>query len=267
MSTATPIPHVTSAETVDEILKASKRAAAPLRVTFLQQERATGGGKGRGPLAKFVRNQDPQALLLYLLLITKASSAPWNSALPAAVWARALGFPNPTGRRALARVSRIWQRLTDDNLITKDRYKRMARITLLREDGSHEAYTLPASQRDHYLQVPSALWTSGPPVSSPTTTPARWYQTLSLPELAMLLIALSLADDFRLPFADVPNWYGISADTAERGIHGLADYGLIRIGKAHKAAPLTAQGYTTENRYTLKSPFGPKGVAQKRRAP
>ena len=60
----------------------------------------------------------------------------------------------------------------------------------------------------------------------------------------MLLIALSLSDDFRLPAEDVPDWYGISADTASRGLRGLIDHELLVMRKHFKTAPLSPVGYT-----------------------
>lgn len=78
----------------------------------------------------------------------------------------------------------------------------------------------------------------------------RWIRELSVPELAMLLISLSLGDGFRLPIENVPNWYGVSADTAQRGLSGLRDRDLLRVDVRVKTAPLSATGATTEHRYT-----------------
>ena len=79
----------------------------------------------------------------------------------------------------------------------------------------------------------------------------------------MLLIARTLGDGFRLPQESVPDWYGISADSASRGLHGLEAHGLLSIEKRYKEAPLTPQGYTAENHYTLQPPFGPVGRQQR----
>ena len=78
-------------------------------------------------------------------------------------------------------------------------------------------------------------------------------------------IALSLNDEFRLPAEDMPDWYGISADTASRGLKGLIGHGLLDIKKHYKSAPLSPVGYTADHLYTLQQPFGPKGQTQKRR--
>ncbi|MEZ5378222.1 MAG: hypothetical protein R2733_17070 [Acidimicrobiales bacterium] len=243
-------------DTVDEIIRQSNRRTTPLRTSFLQQS-----DENRtlpGPLAGFVARHDTQALLAFLLVLTKASTAPWETALPSSVWARALGAELPRSKTAGSNMSKLWRRLENAGLIHRQRYKRMARVYLRKEDGSGDAYELPAHAKDRYLQLPAAFWTQGPDEEH------RWYLTLTLPEIAMLLIARSLGDGFRLPLENVHDWYGISADTAARGLHGLESRGLIEITKFYKKAPLSPVGYTAENRYTLQSPFGPKGRAQSR---
>jgi hypothetical protein len=196
---------------------------------------------------------DHRALLLYLLLLTKASAPPWNAALPSAVWARALGINQPMSKTATSIVSKAWLRLERRQLISRIRRQRMADITLLCEDGSGLPYTSPGSVKNSYLRVPMALWTSG------NEEGHRWYRVLSLPELAVLLIARSLGDEFRLPYQESPRWYGISADSAARGLNGLRSHGLLVMTKTFKKAPLSPVGYTAEHRYTLQVPFGPIG--------
>ncbi len=244
-------------EAADELLRLSKRPRTPLRVSFLQGRDAN-GDPIPGPLADFVTRHDLLALRLYLLVVTKASSFPWESALPSAAWARVMGFDLPTSKGAGSKVSKLWKRLEDRDLIYRRRFRRMAHVHLCKEDGSGERYELPAHAKDRYFTVPAALWTAGP------DTAHRWYLTLTLPELAMLLIARSLGDDFRMPLNDVYDWYGISDDTALRGLQGLANHNLITVRQHYKKAPLSAVGYTAENRYTLQPPFGPKGRMQQR---
>jgi hypothetical protein len=245
-------PKISSAETVDEIVAVSKRQGHfPLRRTFLQQtqeERVVAG-----PLAALVRAGDHRALELYLLLVTKASSDPWDAALPATVWARALGLSFPDTKTARSTISKTWMRLERHRLVTRKRSRRLADVTLLREDGSGENYSSPGEVGDRYVRVPLALWTAGP------SEARRWYQTLTLPELAVLLIGRSMSDGFRLPFEMGPEWYGISADTIARGIAGLRKHNLLDTDKTFKKAPLSPVGYTAEHRYTLLQPFGPVG--------
>lgn len=244
-------PEANTDETVDEIVALSGRAAVPIRTEFLQV-RDRDGVEVPGPLSQFVRTGDRRGLVLYLLALTKASSAPWDTALPAAVWARALGMDLPQSNTATSTISKAWRRIEDRGLIARDRRKRMSQVTLLREDGSRSAYTHPGTDKDRHLKLPHAFWLEGPPGR-------RWFRELDLPQIAMLLVSLSRLDDFRLPFESVPEWYGISADTAARGLHGLKAHGLVQIDKNFKKAPLAPAGYTAENRYTLQPPFGPRG--------
>jgi hypothetical protein len=238
-------PDITAADTVDEIVKASKRHTYfPLRLEFLQ--RRVDGVMKPGPLAGLVRAGDIRGLKLYLLVITKASHEPYDAKLPAAVWARALGLDLPTNATARSTISKAWLRLQEAHLIKREREERKAKITLLNEDGLGRDYVSP---ENHYFRVPLALWLAGPDNGT------RWYEVLSLPELAVLLIGRSLGDNFRLPVEKGPEWYGISADTIGRGIKGLFDRGLLEIDKRFKAAPLSPLGYTAEHRYTLAAPF------------
>ena len=233
-------------DTVAAIVAEGGRDHTPVRISFLQL--ADGNVKSPGPIAEFVTNGDHRGLLLFLLAITKATTAPWDTALPASVWARALGVALPSTKGAVSGISKTWLRLEARKLIARSRKQRMAHITLLREDGSGAEYTHPADEGG-YFKLPAAFWLSGP------TTATRWFRVLTLPEVAMLLVAASHKRGFRLPFEDAPKWYGISADTASRGLHGLADRGLLAIDSTYKKAPLAPRGYTSENRYTLQPPF------------
>lgn len=238
----------TTHDTVEAIAASATRDAFPVRRTFIQQQ--VGGASAPGPLASFVTAGDRTALLLYLLALTKASSAPWDVSLHSAVWARALGLPQPNSAATRGRISKAWTRLVERKLVTRARRNRMAVFTLLCEDGSGDVYTRPASA---FIKVPHELWTDGP-------TPAkRWYETLNLPELTFLVIALSNADEFPLPVERGPEYYDISADTLQRGAAGLVRKKLLIMTKKRLTAPLAPRGVTYENRYTLQPPFGPKG--------
>lgn len=251
MSTKSP-PEVSAAETVDAIVATSKRSRDfPLRRDFVQSW--ADGDPRPGPLASLVKAGDHRGLLLYLMLVTKASSEPWDAALPAAVWARALGIVFPERNTARSTVSKAWLRLEGHNLVSRSRSKRLADVYLLREDGLGAKYTNPGEAGDQYFRVPLSLWRTGPDPSR------RWYEELSLPELAFTLIGLSLGDEFRLPYEQAPDWYGISADSVSRGAHALRSRGLIKVDQRFKKAPLSPVGYTAEHRYTLQYPFGPTG--------
>ena len=242
----------TTHDTVDAIAYSTQREAFPLRQAFIQQK--LDGASVAGPLATFVSAGDRTALLLYFLALTKASKEPWDVALHSAVWARALGLPEPTGHTARGRVSKAWTRLVHRKLVVRSRRNRTAQFTLLLEDGSGDPYTRPSGKSRRFINVPRALWTDGPSDGS-----SRWFEDLSLPELSFLIIALSNLDSFPLPVERGPDYYGISADTLSRGYRGLRDKGLLKVHYQRVTAPLAPEGYTYENRYTLKPPFGPRG--------
>jgi hypothetical protein len=250
------MPVASSDDTVSAILGQGNRDHSPVRIAFLQ--RSEGGKRVPGPLAQFVTTGDRRGIALYLLLIGKATTEPWDAALPAAVWARALGIPFPTSKTATSSVSKTWLRLEQRRLVKRSRWRRMAKVTLLREDGSGAPYTHPAREGG-YFKLPHAFWLTGP------ATDQRWQRVLSLAEIAMLLIASSHKPRFRLPFEYAPAWYGISADTAARGLHGLESKGLLAVDRTFKLAPLAPEGYTSENLYTLLPPFAHRREAPPRR--
>jgi hypothetical protein len=78
---------------------------------------------------------------------------------------------------------------------------------------------------------------------------------------------LSNPDFFPLPTERGPDYYGISADTLQRGADRLRRQNLLVIGRHRIIAPLAPDGYTYENRYTLQPPFGPRGKESKAVSP
>jgi len=232
----------TPRETVADLLTSANRrgpdAAVPVRRSFVQ--RGTLSAPEPGLLATLVHNGDQRGLDLYLLLKAVASSAPYNSHRGAAVWARALRHTSKSASPQT--ISKIWRRLDDLNLVQRDRVGRLADITLLSEDGSGLPYIHPAEQREPYLQLPVAYWLSDD---------EKWCSTLTLPAKAMLLIALSLRPGFILPVEKVPNWYGISADSAQRGLAELERRTALERRRVKKKASLTPLGFTTDSHFTL----------------
>jgi hypothetical protein len=71
----------------------------------------------------------------------------------------------------------------------------------------------------------------------------------------MLLVALHEKPNFELPTERVPEWYGWSADTAERGLATLERLGLVTRTTRLKKAPLSPTGQTKVNRYLLHEPL------------
>ncbi len=129
-------------------------------------------------------------------------------------------------------------------LVTRRRSGRLAVITSLREDGSGEPYTGPTGKNgDTYLQLPLAYWLDG------------YDQRLSLRAKAMLMICLTLQDWSPLPAERVPAWYGLSADTAQRGLDELRDARLIVRRVTWRREPLLAYGFTKIHEYSVNAAF------------
>jgi len=253
------MPVSTADDAIDEIVSVAKRVkSSRLRHEFLQQRHGPNGVVVPGPFAGLVKSGDLSALKLYLLLVTKASAPPWDAALPAVVWARALGMPET--KTSASTISKTWLRLEKRNLVQRTRHKRMADVTLLREDGTGTPYSSPGDVNERYFQVPIELWTTGPNALT------RWYRELSLPEFAVLLIGRSLGDEFHVPFEKGPGWYGVSADTLSRGLHGLEERGLLYVERRYEKAPLSPTGWKDALHCTLEPPLGPVGRVSGKRA-
>lgn len=234
----------TSRETVAALLESSKRSGGkvPIRRAFVQQ--GSRAAPQPGPLSSLVRRGDHRGLDLYLLLKAVASATPFNSHRSAQMWARALRHTGMTSDEQT--VSRIWRRLAGLGLVSRSKFGRLADITLLCEDGSGKPYVHPAEAGDRYFQLPSAYWLN---------EEEQWCSTLGLPAKAMLLVSLSLRPGFVLPVEKAPDWYGISADTAQRGLSLLVERGVLERVRTYKKAPLAPAGYTYDSRYTLQGEF------------
>ena len=230
------------AETVLALLERSRRNALPLRRSFVQIRQHGGGG---GPLAAFVRGRHAVALDLYLLGRAVASQEPFDVALPSRVWARALGLPEAS---SAVTISNSWKWLEEQKLITSVRTGRLRNVQFLREDGSGVPYEHPgrdaSAARGDYFKLPYAYWIG------------HYPGRLGLPAKALLLIALSLGEDFWLPHERGARWYGLSRDTVSRGLATLLRLGLLEVRVERKKAPLIPQGFTDERRYALRPPFG-----------
>ncbi|MEK6206195.1 MAG: hypothetical protein AABM32_00990 [Chloroflexota bacterium] len=211
----------------------------PLRKAFMQI--GTGNKVKHGVLTKILHRHDRHALDLYLLALALATKAPFEVSYESGMWGRAIGL---IGKNSSSTVSRTWRRLTELNLIARGRRGRKAQIRLLNEvcDGSN--YTPPGlTKGDVYVQIPLAYWLDG------------HHASLTLPAKAMLLILLSLPENYPLPMVRMPKWYGVSADSADRGLRELRDRGLIDRTPQWERTPLTGSGFTKTYRYNLRAPF------------
>jgi hypothetical protein len=242
--TRTPLPE--QQEAIAALLDSAGRhtKSVPLRNTFVQ--RGTQRQPEPGALAGLVRSHGDRALELYLLLRASASSSPWDVTRDARVWARLLGLPTPKDDGANA-VSKLWRSLDQTHhLVRRQRRGRLLEVTPLLEDGTRRPYAYPKGGKpDLYFKLPYAYWTA----------PQAWYRTLSLPAKAVLLIGMSLKPDFVLPTEKAPRWYGVSTDSAEKGLTELRQHGLLERRTVLKSAPLAPLGKTQEHHYALLSPF------------
>lgn len=209
-----------------------------------------------GPLSEFIRRGDRRGLLALLfahaIMSSGATESGWSTTLPLAVWARVFDTTKTADRAsASSAATKILGRLETQGLITRQRSGRARKITvtLLRPDGSRQRYTRPDGRTDRFLKLSHRFWAEG------------WHQTLDLPALAMLLVALHEKPGFELASERVPDWYGWSADTAERGMKTLERHRLIQVRKRIKAAPLSPTGATEVNVYTLIGPLVPPETA------
>lgn len=235
-------------ETRAYLLTRSRRQHVPIPKVFVQnpdqslRERA-------GPLSDFVRNGDLRGLraLLFCHAIISSGDNGWDCTLPLAVWARVFDTTlTADARSASTAASKVLTRLEKRKLISRQRSgrARQVTVTLLRPDGSGGAYTRPGkANEDRFLKLTHRFWTDG------------LYRKLDLPATAMLLVALHEKPSFELPAEQMPQWYGFSADTAERGLRKLRSEGFIHTRTRIKKAPLSPTGATAVNVYTLLDPF------------
>lgn len=238
------------------LLTRAIRPFAPILKGFVQNPDRTLTKRG-GPLADFIRNGDLRGLRALLFLHAIISNGErdngWSTTLPLAVWARVFDTTKTAERRsASTSATKVLSRLAARRLIARQRTgrARQVTVTLLRPDGTGAAYTRPdGSAKERFLKLPNTFWTEG------------WYEQLDLPATAMLLVALHEKPGFELATERMPDWYGFSADTAERGLKTLRDLGLLHIHTRVKKAPLSPTGATRVNVYTLVGPFAPQAIA------
>ena len=242
----------TENDTRDYLLQRSKRDHAPVPKVFVQNPDKSLKNRA-GPLAEFVRAGDVRALKALLFLHAFISSGAgdngWSATLPLKVWARAFDTTKTAdSRSASSAATKILTRLVQRKMIDRQRTGRARNITvtLLRPDGSGEPYTRPdgSTPSNYFLKLSHKYWTDG------------WYERLDLAATAMLLVALH--EDpagFALPTERVPEWYGWSADTAERGMKTLRDEGIVDVERRLKKAPLAPSGLTQVNWYTVIGPL------------
>lgn len=226
----------TPESTREDLLGNQTRRGPAIRSAFVQER---GGARAPGPLHLFVRDRRLFALQLYLLLSCLASSDPWDVALPAATWARALG---KTNKGAEGTVSRSWAWLEHQDLVRTERSNRVVRVYRLAENGSGDPYTVSKD----FFKFPLAFFRDG------------WHATLSLPATAVLIIGLHQSKGkpwFQLRTEAHSEWYGISADTLQRGLDELRDVALLHAHPRRVRDSKARFGTTQVNEYALLGEF------------
>ncbi|MDP9223725.1 MAG: ArsR family transcriptional regulator [Actinomycetota bacterium] len=237
-------------ETLEELLRLSGRGYTKIRHSLCQIPNLSGGSRP-GLLGPMVTDRKRRSLQLYLLLLTVW---PWlkerDDPLAAAVWARAV--TTASGRRwSPSNVSDAWTDLEDRGLIERRRLSRGVVITPRREDGA-ATYSEPDGVKgDHlhtYFTLPPSFWTMG------------WFEELSMPGLAMLLIVASKtsrADQTEtwLTNADAGKWFALSPRSVEGGVKELDDRGLLAVRSEWVKAPLSPIGATKQRWYSLNGEF------------
>ncbi|HEY5857288.1 MAG TPA: ArsR family transcriptional regulator [Aldersonia sp.] len=207
-------------------------------------------------LGEMTRKRRHRALVLYLLVLCWW---PWLNTnyhpLTADVWISGLTATGPNKRRALtwspSTLSRAWKDLEDLGLIEKrERDGRLTTITPRREDGK-AAYVAPSGEKkdwlNTYFTIPDEFWTE------------EYFGTLNLPALAVLLIILketTKKPDTPLRRTSMPEWYGISGKTVQKGLDELNAVGLLHERVEVVRAPLSPNGITRHYHYSLTGAFG-----------
>jgi hypothetical protein len=214
----------------------------PIRRTFL---RSAGGQPVAGPLHAFVVGRRSRALDLYMLVHAGASADPWDVRQPAMSWARMLGMPQTASSETS--ISRNFSWLETQRLVRSERAARLRRVYLLQDDGSGRPYTRPRPGQPEfdrgYFNVPYEYFREG------------YLFELSLAAKATLLICLAQNPIFTLPTDRAATWYGVSADTLQRGLDELRTLGLLNVWSRMKKAPRARYGVTAVNHYRLLGPF------------
>lgn len=202
---------------------------APVRDAFFSHSRsgvtvyplasllsATGGsGGGRGGRTR---------VMLYLSLLWVAGGGDHSSSRPAKWWAELLGLEDPEG--AGGRVIRSsWGELERRGFVSITRGEASGDIPTirpLREDGSREAYTIPAGRGgDTYRRIPDSAWQA-----------LFHTKELTGPGLVMFLIALrtygqSRGGSLTFPRDYFRSEYGISDSTRKTGLRNLVSLSVL----------------------------------------
>jgi hypothetical protein len=222
---------------------AARRRSVPIRSAFARDM----AGEKSAPMARLIAvgGRGGEVLLkLYLALIWRSSKAPFSTTAPARKLAELLALPDPT-KNGARRVQDALKTLADHGLIAVElRRGEPSLVTLLREDGSGQSYSLPRGGSDgHFFKIPAEMWTTGQ------------LQRLSAPALAMMMAVLS---DQNGPGARVwwsttrfPDRFGISPATRARGTRELQNAGLLTVTRKAVGRPGSLAAERVRNMYAV----------------
>ena len=233
----------TREETIQAFVERSKRRTAlGIRQSFLQRGR--GMKAGAGVLAGFIKRRDRLALNLYLVILLLGRGARFGGhtvEVQAGTWSRALGLEGKSRNQIL---SRALKRLEERKLIQRTKTRKGVRVEIRKEDGSGDKYSPPSGGvADPYFQLPLEYWLRD------------HYMSLETPGTAMLLIALGEREEFELPVAKVSTYYGISAETADRGYEELVRAGLIGYDQRWLTDAMHPEGKRVVKLWQLLEPY------------
>ena len=212
------------AATLVALLAKGDRGPIRLEPAFVGSEDAG------GPLARFLRERRGRALDLYLLLRAVVPPSGKAVALPAIVWARALGVDDLASPDVL--ISRNWSWLEEHGLVWSERRGRLRAVRVADAPQAGDPFALP----DAYFL-------------------GNYHNRVSLAGKVVLLVALSRGGRFSFVSGPPPSWHGLSRDSVKRGIRVLLTLGLLGVDTVRVADALTTAGYRVDRRYALQPPF------------
>ena len=237
----------------EDMVRFTGAGYAVVRHVFVQKH---GGSDRSSTLAVICKNKKKRALILYLMLLTLWK--PDRNPLRSEIWLRLVTVDGGSLTWSHSSLSEAWSSLVDMGLVDRTRVRRMAHVVPRREDTKSE-YERPTGSKkiDRYFQLPGSFWTD------------KWFDSLSLPALCMLLLLLKETNDkdaeFHITHQQVEQWYGISASSAAKGFAELEAVGLVTVRREQIKAGLSLKGYTYHLHYSLTGDFSTASRATARR--
>lgn len=239
------------AETRTDLLKWTGRGYTVARHVLVELPNSeTNRPSVLGPMVSDRKHRSLQLLLLVLTLqpLLQAREDKGELPLTAAVYARAL--TTEKGRQwTPSYVSAALRDLEQRGLIERRRLPHGLVILPRREDGQAD-YTKPGRVKDDrwetYFVLPPEFWID------------EWFERLSLPGLAMLLVIASETSNkptVWLTNKKAAEWYGMSERTIQAGITDLKKNELVEVDIQWVKASGSTIGATDHHHYSLTGAF------------